>query len=457
MHHRIAGILALLGCALGALLSITSPVTSSLSAQAATGVIAYARADTSDEIRLINADGTGDRRLWAHGLADPHEVYGIYNMAWRPDGSELAFASTHENWCSINYSDIFSIRADGSGYRRITQAPACGAFAGYPKGTVQVPVKNVSFLGSSFTGFVYFQGAPSVQPISLPAGGSTVVTFNDVADFGDDYLQIAAFIDGANRQFVVDTAVDVQAGATVTAGSMPVTPPSNFGFEPRSPTWRSDGASLGYAYGYASLYGITADPDPLEFGRRLINPTTGPNFVEYMAYGPTPARANQILYQGYDVSGGDTIYLVTEGSTSAGERLVNSVSGSFRGLAWLPDGSGFVYSLEEYEDYEIARSNLHEYTFATRQSKRLTNFPSTFAGQMSVSPDGTTIVFEQAASKEGNAPTDLWLVNRDGSNARLLIPNGSAPAWQPVTQQIPEQPQLPPGTRVVVYLPLVRR
>jgi TolB protein len=426
-------------------------------------MIAYSPDDTGDEIRMINADGTNDRRIWAHGLSDEHKVYGIYNMAWRPDGGELAFASTHENWCSINQSDVFSIAPDGSGYRRITQAPACGALASYPKGTVQVPVRNVSIFGNSFTGFVYFQGAPGLQPVSLAPGASTVVTFNDVADFGPDFLQIAAMINGANRAYDVGTAVDVQAGATVTTASAPVAVVQNLGFEPRSPTWRNDGASLGYVYGYASLYGITANPDPVEFGRRLINPdpSTGPNIVEYMAYGPTAATANKILYQGYSGDrDGDNIYLATEGSTDAGEHLLTITSEEFgliRGLAWLPDGSGFVYAVEEYQDYEVARANLFEYTFATRQPKRLTNFANAFAGQLSISPDGSQIAFEHSMAKDVSAPHDLWLVNRNGSNPRLLVANASAPAWRPNVQQPAPTPPSDPSLRYKIWLPRIQR
>ncbi|HEX8682956.1 MAG TPA: hypothetical protein VF707_11620, partial [Ardenticatenaceae bacterium] len=176
------------------------------SARGGESVIAYVRGDTRDEIRLVAPDGSNDRRLWAHGLDDPHEVYGVLNLTWRRDGSELAFASTHENWCSLNHSDVFAIRANGTDYRRVTEAPACDALATYPKGTVEVPVENNNFLGESWTGFIYFQGAPSIQQVSLPAGGSTIVTFNNVADFGDDYLQIAAIIQGGNRAIDVGTA-----------------------------------------------------------------------------------------------------------------------------------------------------------------------------------------------------------------------------------------------------------
>jgi hypothetical protein len=451
MYHRqlIRRTLAVLTLALLAISATHAPwLFSPVSAQTAAGTIAYVRADTGDEIRLIEPDGRNDRRLWAHGLADPHQVYGIYTMAWRPDARELAFASTHENWCSINYSDVFAIRADGNGYRRITQAPSCGALANYPKGTVQVPVKNVSFYGSSFTGFVYFQGAPSIQPVSLPAGASTVVTFHNVADFGADVFQIAAFIDGAHREYSVGTAVDVQAGKPVTTGGLSVIPPSNMGLEPRSPTWRSNGASLGYVYGYGSLYGITANPRPLEFGRHVINPNTTMGIVEYMAYGPTAATANQILFQG-NGDDGIGIYRATEGDTTIGQPLVTSGFELIRGLAWLPDGSGFVYAVEEYENYEVARANIFEYTFASKQVKRLTNFANRYAGQLSVSPDSKQIVFDLSTAKDGTGTTDVWIMNRDGSGQRLLVSNGYAPSWSPRALPAPLSPR--------VYLPLSQR
>lgn len=82
-------------------------------------------------------------------------------------------------------------------------------------------------------------------------------------------------------------------------------------------------------------------------------------------------------------------------------------------LAWLPAGSGFVYS------------------FTSRQSTRLTNFSSDFAGQLSVSPDGQSIVFERSTSTDDQAPTDFWLVNRDGSGQRLVVRNAARPAWSP--------------------------
>ena len=55
------------------------------------GTIAYVRGGT--EVRLIEPDGSNDRRLWTH--PDETQELGIYGVAWRPDGKELAFSSAH--------------------------------------------------------------------------------------------------------------------------------------------------------------------------------------------------------------------------------------------------------------------------------------------------------------------------------------------------------------------------
>lgn len=398
--------------------------------------VAYVRADTSDEIRLVAPDGTGDRLLWAHGQADPSEVIAVWNLTWRHDARALAFASTHENSCSLNHADIFAIGADGTSYRRLTEAPACADLSGYPKGTVQVPVENTSL--DTFVGFIYFQGAPGIQQVSLPPGGSGVVTFENVADLGsgEDGLQIATIIDGAYRAVDVGTAVDVQAGGTVTTGPMSVYSPYAF-WEAHSPTWHSSGSRVGYIFNFSSVMQIGISPAPLTFGENIQTDSLQmPDFAGLLSYGPA-TRANELLYRGNVAYESEGIYLMTEGSATAGERLVSYDSTeAVLGLAWLPDGSGFVYSVTEGDYFgEDRGANLFVYNFASGQTARITSFSGEFAGPLSVSPDGQQIVFERAAEMEelgfGLVDSDLWVVNRDGSGLRLLIENGRAPAWSP--------------------------
>jgi hypothetical protein len=416
-------------------------------AQADAGTIAYARADTLDEIRLIEPNGSNDRRLWAHGQADPQQVYDIRSLAWRPDARELAFTSSHEFECSLNESDIFVVRSDGSSYRRITQAPGCGALAGFPHGTVSVPVENSS--GDSLTGFLYFQGARRAQPVALPPGGSAVVTFNDVADFGAD-LQMPIFmmpLEGG-REPGFGAAADVQPGRAVRTETLYVAGLATPAREARWPTWRYDSSKLGYVFSFNSLYAIGPNPAPLEDGDKLVSADWSalPDFVDLLAWGPTPARAKQLLYVGNEAFDSEGIYLLSEGSADHGQRLVSyAVNETVRGLAWLPDGSGFVYSVIETEFYEPKRANLFEYNFASGQVRRLTDFSAEYAGQLSVAPDGQQVVFERAATQDG--PSDLWVIRRDSGQMRLLVRNGARPSWS--------QRALPSFKKV--YLPLSRR
>ncbi len=415
----------------------------------ATGTIAYVKAATGDEIRLVEPDGSNDRRLWAHGQADPHEVYEVWSLDWRPNAAEIAFASNHENWCSINDGDIFVVGADGSAYRRLTQGPSCAGLSAYPKGTVNIPVRNSSIFGNSFSGFIYFQGAPSLLPVNLPAGSSTTLTFNNVADFGDGALQLATVIAGQNREVRIASAVDVKAGQTVTTAQVNVYVPDTY-WENRSPTWRSDGSQVGFFLNFASMKKLSPNPGPLELGEELQTDNSAmPDIANHLTWGP-PSKANQLLYMGYMFSESQGIYLTTEGSAGAGQQLLSYEVYEFvRGIAWLPDGSGFVFSVDELGDlYEPEKSNIFEYNFATKQTKRITNFSDQFAGQLSVSPDGKQIVFDRTPSLEDVSAYDIYIVNRDGSGLRLLVDGGYAPDWSPKAVPTTERLFLPSILRV---------
>ena len=58
----------------------------------------------SSEIYVMNPDGSG-QRLLAREAGKPE----IFQMAWSPDGREIAFGG------------VFVVRADGSGVRKLTR------------------------------------------------------------------------------------------------------------------------------------------------------------------------------------------------------------------------------------------------------------------------------------------------------------------------------------------------
>lgn len=402
-------------------------------AQTAAGMIAYVGYNTSNaaEIRLIAPDGAGDRRI----LSLPASAGGYApSLAWRPDAGELAFSSDHEAATSLFNSDIYAIRPDGMGLRRLTNGPDTSALAGYPKGSVTVNVQA----GGGGPYLVYVAGAAAPQTVT----GSARLTFNNVADFGPGRQQGVVAINGLYRW--LGGAADVQPGQTVDAGTLSI-----FGagspYNVDRPTWRADGTDVGFISGIrcGSFDHVPANPPDGSLGATLLAPNVGLDYTCSMDRGPTLALANQVLYEDYDVLTAGRIYRTSEGSTDRGQLLYSFDSAeNLIDLKWLPDGSGFLFAVTG--NFQ-ANSNIWEYNFATQAVTQITRFSSEFAGHFAISPDGQSIVFERAAT--GSAQTDLWLMSRAGGNLRLFKSKASRPAWS----------LRAPPTPYYVYVPLVRR
>jgi Tol biopolymer transport system component len=223
-----------------------------------------------------------------------------------------------------------------------------------------------------------------------------------------------------------------------------------------TPTWNYDGTELAYLFGSdVNPFGILANnTTPGGMGAHLLGSVDDwslPLSSHTLSYGPTQALSNQLLYSGY--SEGDNIYLATVGQDEPGEILLKDgdLGGfGFRGQAWLPDGSGFLYSLgENFGDI----ANLFRYSFATQESYRLTDLSNGWVRSMAVSPDGRQVVFELQTSGDSydeNPPTDLYIMNIDGSDQKLLVPDGRSPAWG-----LTYTP--PPVTTKMTYLPFLAR
>ncbi len=396
-------------------------------AQADPGVIAYVKPSTHD-IHLISPGGTGDRVLWT--APRPLTASPAFDLAWRPDGGELAFSSEHEEACSWYQSDIYAIRYDGAGSRRVTNSPACAELAGLPKGSVTVNVTN----WSSELVQVYVAGAPGIQTV-LSDGP---ITFDNVADFGPGIAQPAVGIWGLYRILGSPPLADVQPGATVPGGNLIVSEYSGIdSFGTGKISWKADGSALAYGMRTSSsISQIPAAPPYGSIGEQLpVVENANPGLV---AWGPTTATRDQYLYSSGDnpfdenVAG---IYLNTGGSTSGGTKLVpiNAYYGAevVYDIEWLPDASGFLFT-KFYVNLEFY-SDIYEYNFATQSITQLTpSLPDESADGgargLSISPDGQQIVFERAVYPF-NTSSSLWIINRDGSGLHKLADDAARPAW----------------------------
>jgi Tol biopolymer transport system component len=142
-------------------------------------------------------------------------------------------------------------------------------------------------------------------------------------------------------------------------------------------------------------------------------------------------------------------------------------------VAWLPDGSGFVFSRVEagssLGNPPPAGGAIYEYTFAGGRLRELLRLPGEAIGRLTVSPDGQTLAFERAARLDDSVarvtrgprllcPCDLYLAGRNGSNLRLLVRDARAPAWSLVAPSVvpgPPQPAPDPALVPRFFVPLV--
>src|SRR5690606_35809592 len=257
--------------------------------------------------------------------------------------------------CSLLHSDIYVVGADGTGYGRVTQAPACAELASYPQATVNVPIENPSF--DSYFGFMYFQGASEAKVVSLPPMGHGVVTFPGVADLlpgsGEAAWRTATLIGGNGRELLFDTLVDVPPGGTVTTSEALVTF-SEVPWEARTPTWTADGEGISFIYAFGSFYELPYRPPPLAFGTQLVpDGAAVPGSIDFLERGPPAGPADELPFFGLDPFVPRGVYLMEAGSSSAGEPLVPVEDlDMVKGIAWLPDASGFVYSVTEGDVFE---------------------------------------------------------------------------------------------------------
>jgi Tol biopolymer transport system component len=257
---------------------------------------------------------------------------------------------------------------------------------------------------------------------------------------------------GDVRSFDPDAYVDVQPGATLETGTLVI----STGFEhygSQWPTYTPDGSKIYSIFDKSYLLWVEANNhEPGLLGYQL--PLSMPMSSDFLTWGPAAARASQFLYEGWQDS--DTIFLGDANSGSS-QLLVTidplRIGRSLLGLAWLPDGSGFLYSYNEMVNW-VDKADLFVYSFATGQSTRLTNVPYGFIRRITVSPDGQKIVYEYQTYGmwyEENPAIDLWIMNRDGGQQALFVENARAPVWSKVA--VPE----PLVFDHHVFMPFVRK
>jgi hypothetical protein len=396
------------------------------SALAASGTIAYVR---GSELRVIEPDGRGDRLVWSAPAVpgQPTLTYSVRGAAWRPDGLEIAFTSDHEEAFSPYSTDVYAIRPDGKALRKITNGPTRARMVTFPRGTVRVAVSNATFDYGPY--FVLILGG-EVKMQTIPPGATVTVTFENVADLGAG-LQPVVVANGLRREIGVSGA-DVQPGKVVDATPFTISG-AFYSHGAHDPFWRGDGSAIGFFSGICLLQHIPAVPSPGFRYQPLVSPDA---FTAACgaAWGPTPAtRGELLLADSTDYDGTIDILRVSDGATSMPAPVASVEGYHTPTVQWMPDGGGFyVAQAPLLETVQIL-----EYRFGgtlTRVTDAHLAPPADKIRRFAVSPDGQRIAFERTNELfEGytDTTTDLWIMDRDGSDPRLLAEGGSHPSWNP--------------------------
>jgi TolB protein len=390
--------------------NVSFQVTGNMDYPAVDGAIAYVGADAANNpktVKRINPDGSGEQTLWTHPGTVP-ESNKIYDVAWKPDGSELAFSSNHETAYSAFHSDVYGIKPDGSGLRRITNPPSKAEIdaGGYQMGTVTGRIQNN--YGSVTTFYVYVEGAQDVVPVDVGEFNDEVgFTVPNVADLGTG-LHYVVFIWSkgttcANGREYSAAVVDVTPGGTVDAGTLQFSGTCGT-YDSSAITWKRDGSALGVDVITPRTFAASGQA----IGTDLFS---APLTADKPAWSPVDDR---ILYRNWIVSGDSGIYLTTAGGAT-GTWLVNDGGALWVTPAWLPDGSGFVYTVDR---------QIRQHLFSGNQDTLLAEFYNEYVDNPSVSPDGQYVVFERQSTGtptqydvwviKRSQPTEMWALTEDG-------------------------------------------
>lgn len=208
--------------------------------------LAYVRGNSTTRISVMDPDGKNSRDLSTTCGTEP---------AWRPDGQAVAYSCAE-----ANASDIYIVKADGTGAVNITNTP--GEFEEHPSWSPDG--SQIVFEANNPGGGLFISNADGSNRRQL-----TTVSTDEYAEWSPLGAAIAfARWNGSQRQILTITA----DGNTVTE----VTPA--FGNLDQTPTWSPDGSQISFVRYLGSSYDLYqvsvpgGSPTRRTTGQIVVNP-----------------------------------------------------------------------------------------------------------------------------------------------------------------------------------------
>ena len=438
-------------------------------------------APDSRRLVFVSTRETGRANLWTLDLSNLRAKRltsgpdSDFRPSWAPDGKWIAFSSdrgnpapfAHGRWERLQLADLYVIRPDGSGLRKLTSG---GEFCGSPKWSADSARLIAYCMDAERT---LANRLPSPQPgndtrlvsIDLATGRSTDlpggpgVKFdpsplpgNDVGYIRKDSADNGIWYTSGRRgpRGAVRAASWSPDGSRVVfhrRGDMPRRTTGTQRAFNRNPRYELSLAGLLPAYSPSGREFVTVDPpgaNPLGAGLHVTDVATGQGRVVYqdkarnilagawspkgdrILFGIGPFSAffdgfhTQFLKPGDRVDAGAQVAMVNADGTGFQELTTGTDNNAFPSFS--PDGNRFVYRTFAKDGYGLRIMNLETKT-VTPLTSEYDNFPLW-------SPRGDLILFARLIDEA----YELFTIKPDGSGLKRLTMthgNDAHMAWSP--------------------------
>jgi Tol biopolymer transport system component len=375
------------------------------------------------QLWMMDVDGANKRLLLDRNTFD---------IAWSPDGQQIAFESYTDPTTSASAFDIWIVKADGTDARNLTQgrfrrhySPTWSpdgskiAFAASPDGRDRQLQIFVMEVATGKTTQITNQGN-NFEPYWAPAAQSTDLT-DKLLFFSDRDFSDAADKHHMGPQALYQMGADGDNQMRLSS-EMPYLTGEQAALSPDGTQY-----AVGGSAGMITFYSLAG-----EKLRTMAAPTKS-----VWVQGFAPDRS--LLVAGQEEAGSSgmrrALYLLDPASSAARQLTDDAINSWFGTLS--PDGKTLAYQSDPDNWAKTAQVWAMD---ITGENKRLLADRNGY--MMAWSPDGSQLAFESQTNPDDGSDIqyDIFLVNADGSNLRNLTQGRSernyGPSWSPDGKQI---------------------